>query len=209
MSTITITPQPGEAPDIEAPDVFPWPLYRMSLEQYEALVESGLFTERDRLQLINGILVTKVTQGDDLCVADEDCRTALQRALPPGWFIRSNKPVDIPPDGVPEPDQAVVRGSNRDYGRKKRGRPGAKDVALIVEIAQSRLPEDRAMVRIYGPGGIPAYWIVNLVDRQVEVYTAPHSGGYATRVDYRSGQHVPVVIDGVIVGQIAVDDLLP
>jgi Uma2 family endonuclease len=147
MSTITITPQPVEAPDIEAPAVFPWPLYRMSLEQYDALVESGLFTERDRLQLINGILVTKVTQGDDHCVADEDCRTALQRALPPGWFIRSNKPVDIPPDGVPEPDQAVVRGSNRDYGRKKRGRPGAKDVALIVEIAQSRLPEDRAMVR--------------------------------------------------------------
>jgi Uma2 family endonuclease len=147
MSTITITPQPVEAPDIEAPAVFPWPLYRMSLEQYDALVESGLFTERDRLQLINGILVTKVTQGDDHCVADEDCRTALQRALPPGWFIRSNKPVDIPPDGVPEPDQAVVRGSNRDYGRKKRGRPGAKDVALIVEIAQSSLPEDRAMVR--------------------------------------------------------------
>jgi len=129
--------------------------------------------------------------------------------LPPGWFVRSNKPVDIPPDGAPEPDQAVIRGSNRDYGRKKRGRPSAKDVALIVEIAQSSLLEDRAMVRIYGPGGIPVYWIVNLVDREVEVYTEPHAGGYATRVDYRSGQHVPVVIDGVAVGQIAVDDLLP
>ena len=103
----------------------------------------------------------------------------------------------------------MIRGSNRDYGRKKRGRPSAKDVALIVEIAQSSLLEDRAMVRIYGPAGIPVYWIVNLVDRQVEVYAEPHAGGYATRVDYRSGQHVPVVIDGVVVGQIAVDDLLP
>ncbi len=65
------------------------------------------------------------------------------------------------------------------------------------------------MVKIYGPGGIPVYWIVNLVDRQVEVYAGPHSGGYATRADYRSGQQVPVVLDGVIVDQIAVDDLLP
>ncbi len=96
MPTLTIPPQP-----VEAPADFPWPLHRMSLEQYDALVESGIFTERDRLQLINGILVAKVTQGDDHCVADEDCRTALERALPPGWFIRSNKPVDIPPDGAP------------------------------------------------------------------------------------------------------------
>ena len=200
MSTITTTPLPMESP---------WAPYKLSVEQYDAMVESGIFTERDRLQLINGMLVAKVTQGDDHCVADEDCRTAFQHVLPPGWFVRSNKPVDIPPDGAPEPDQAVIRGSNRDYGRKKRGRPNAKDVALIVEIAQSSLLEDRAMVRIYGAAAIPVYWIVNLVDRQVEVYTEPDSGGYATRVDYRSGQDVPVVIDGVVVGQIAVDDLVP
>jgi Uma2 family endonuclease len=209
MSTITITPQPVEGPDIGTSAVFPWSLHRMSLEQYDALVESGIFTERDRLQLINGILVAKVTQGDDHCVADEDCRTALQRVLPPGWFLRSNKPVNIPPDGAPEPDQAVVRGSNRDYLRKKRGRPDAKDVALIAEIAQSSLTEDRAMVKIYGPGGIPVYWIINLVDRQVEVYSGPQAEGYATCDIYRSGEHVSVVLDGTVVGQIAVDDLLP
>ena len=209
MITVTSTPQPIEASDIEAPAAFPWPLYRMSLKQYDAMVESGVFTERDRMQLINGILVAKVTQGDDHCVAGEDCRTELQRVLPPGWFIRSNKPIDFPLDGAPEPDQAVIRGSNRDYRSKKRGRPSAKDVALIAEIAQTSLPGDRAMIGVYGPGGIPVYWIVNLVDRQVEVYTGPHSSGYAMRVDYRSGDHVPVVVDGTVVGQIAVDDILP
>ena len=101
MSTITITPQPVETPDIEAPAVFPWPLYRMSLEQYDALVESGLFSERDRLQLINGILVTscqnlghtwnqrmapatyatRISQwinraGAGSCRADQSCRSA-------------------------------------------------------------------------------------------------------------------------------------
>ena len=82
--------------------------------------------------------------------------------------------------------------SNRDYGRKKRGRPSAKDVALIVEIAQSSLLEDRAMVRIYGPGGIPVYWIINLVDRQVEVYSRPSKNGYRSRTDFLPGEQIPV-----------------
>jgi hypothetical protein len=85
MSIDAITPQPTEIPS--------WPLYRMTLEQYEAMVESGIFTERDKLQLINGILVAKVTEGDDHCVADDLCRNGLSAVTPPGWFVRSNKPI--------------------------------------------------------------------------------------------------------------------
>ncbi len=109
MSTITAT-EPMESP-------CPWPLYRMPVEQYEAMVESGFFTKHDRLHLINGILVAKMTQGDDHCVTDDLCRVALSAVLPPGWFVRPSKPVRLPPDGDPEPDEAVVRGSIRDYGR--------------------------------------------------------------------------------------------
>jgi Uma2 family endonuclease len=200
MSTITSTPT------IESP--YSWPLYRMPVEQYEAMVESGCFSKHDRLHLINGMLVAKVTQGDDHCVTDDLCRVALSAVLPPGWFVRPNKPVRLPPDGAPEPDEAVVRGSIRDYGRGKRGMPGAKDVALIAEVADSSLSEDRAMAGVYGKAGIPVYWIVNLVDRQVEVYTQPCSTGYKSRVDFTSGMSVPVVIDGAVVGEIAVDDIL-
>jgi Uma2 family endonuclease len=110
---------------------------------------------------------------------------------------------------MPEPDEAVVRGSARDYARRQRGTPGAQDVGLIVEIAYSSLAEDRAMVAVYGRSGIPIYWILNLVDRRVEVYSCPQGDGYATRTDYHSGEHVPVVLDGAVIGQIAVDNLLP
>ena len=181
----------------------------MSVDQYEAMVESAIFTERDRLQLINGMLVAKVTQGDDHCVANDLCRVELSAVAPPGWFVRPGKPVKLPPDGMPEPDEAVVRGSARDYARRKRGTPGAQDVGLIVEVACSSLTEDRAMVAVYGRNGIPIYWILNPVDRQVEVYSGPRPDGYATRTDYQSGQHVPVDLDGTVVGQIAVDNLLP
>ena len=58
MSMITPTPPTTGSPA-------PWPIYRLSVDQYDAMIESGIFTEHDRLQLINGMLVAKVTQGDD------------------------------------------------------------------------------------------------------------------------------------------------
>ena len=76
-----------------------------------------------------------------------------------------------------------------------------KDVGLIVEVAYSSLAEDRAMVAVYGRSGIPIYWILNLVDHQVEVYSCPQPDGYATRTDYQSGQHVPVVLDGTVLAR--------
>ena len=120
------------------------------------------------------------------------------------------EPVRLVADGSePAPDEAVVRGSIRDYARGQRGKPGPADIGLVVEVSDSSLVDDRAMVGIYGPAGVPVYWLVNLVDRQVEVYSGPHAHGYATRKDYHSGDYVSVVLDGTIVGQIAVDEILP
>jgi Uma2 family endonuclease len=76
--------------------------------------------------------------------------------------------------------------------------------------SDSSLPDDREYAgKVYGPAGIPVYWIVNVVDRQVEVYTVPGPAGYASRVDFRPGQIIPFAIGGQQLGEIAVDDLLP
>jgi Uma2 family endonuclease len=80
---------------------------------------------------------------------------------------------------------------------------------MVVEVSATSVSVDRRQANLYGGCGIPAYWIVNLVDRRVEVYTDPGPAGYASRTDYAPGQQVPVVIDGVRRGQIAVDDILP
>jgi Uma2 family endonuclease len=203
MSTIT-TIQPAEPAG--EPVWVPGPPFRMSLEQYEAMVETGVFTERDKFHLINGVLVAKMTQKDPHCTADTLCRDELMRVSPAGWHVRSDKPVRLPPDGKPEPDQCVVRGSVRDYARRS---PGAADVGLVVEIAETSLREDREMARTYGASGIPVYWIVNLRESQVEVYTGPTESGYNARRDYKPGEEIPVSLDGVQVGTIAVTDVLP
>lgn len=62
---------------------------------------------------------------------------------------------------------------------------------------------------IYGRAGVPTSWIINLIDRQVEVYSDPCSEGYRSRLVYGTGQDVPLVIDGIEVGRIAVADMLP
>ncbi len=203
--TSTISPtQPIESPNLS--EWIPSPLYRMTLEQYEAMVDSGAFNEHDRFHLINGCLVAKMTQGDPHCVADDLCRNALTSVLPPRWFVRSNKPVILPPNSKPEPDHAIVRGGVRDYVRSS---PRPADVAMIVEVADSSLSEDRRKGDLYAAAGILIYWIVNLVDRQVEVYSSPNSAGYSSRADFHPGENVPVVLDDVQVGFIAVDEIMP
>jgi Uma2 family endonuclease len=198
------TVSPAET--LPEPKWLPSPLYRMSLDKYEAMVDSGIFTPRDGLHLINGLLVAKMTQNNPHCTADDLCGVALEGVIPPGWYVRAAKPVRLPPDSMPEPDRAVVRGTIRDYAHRY---PGPDDVGLIVEVADSSLRNDRGQAAVYALSGIPVCWIVNLVDRQVEVYSDPGPSGYSSRVDFRAGQDVPVVFDGVQVGVIAVADILP
>ena len=204
MSTI-IAAQPAES---AAAQWLPAPtsVYRLNVEQYEAMVRSGVFTKRDRLHLINGILVAKMTKKPPHVIACEKTRDALMRAVPANWRVMVEAPVRIPNYNEPEPDLALARGSVEDY---EENHPEPPDVALIVEVADSSLQEDRDLILVYGAARVPVYWIVNLVDYQVEVYSDPGPLGYLSRVFLKPGQTIPLVIDGTEVGQIAVDDVLP
>jgi len=182
-------------------------LYRLSLEQYEAMISAGVFTKRDRLHLINGYLVARRTELPPHGAACDASNSSLGPLLPRGWYIRSGRVLKIPGyASMPEPDLVVVRGTWRDY---KSRYPEPADTALVVEVAYSSLSADRAMAGIYGAGGVPVYWIVNLVERQVEVYADPVPTGYGSRRIFKPGRRVPVVIAGVEVGRIRVADLLP
>jgi Uma2 family endonuclease len=204
MSADTPTQSTPLMPD---PTWVPSPLYRFTLDQYEAMVASGAFSSRDRFHLINGLLVAKTTQNTPHCTADDLCGEALARVLPPGWYVRPSKPIRLPAQlSMPEPDRCVVRGTIRDYSRRS---PGPTDVGLVVEVSDTSLAEDRKMAQTFAASGIPVYWIVNLVDRRLEVYTGAGPDGYASEILYVAGEDVPVFLDGVEIGRIAVADILP
>ncbi len=184
--------------------------YRLSVDQYEAMVASGVFTKRDRLELIEGVLIAKMTKGPRHSAVAVQLGDLLRGALPRGWHVRLEQPVRIPERSEPEPDLAVVRGASLDYEDRH---PQPCDLALVVEVAESSLTSDRdIMGHIYAAAGIPVYWIVNLKGRSrlVEVYTRPtRTRGYRSRDDYRPGHDLPLKIEGKEAGRIAVADLLP
>jgi Uma2 family endonuclease len=143
-------------------------------------------------------------------VSTFETRRMLERLVSANWFVDSQEPITTA-DSEPEPDVSVVRGHRRDYADRH---PGPKDVALLVEVADTSLERDRGWKkRIYAAAGIPCYWIVNLIDGQIEVHTQPSGRGdhadYAVRQVYPRGDRIPVVLDGAEAGAIAVDDLLP
>jgi Uma2 family endonuclease len=176
--------------------------YRLSVERYEAMVEAGFFTEADRLELIEGMLVEKMTKGNEHRLAVQLAFQAIMAALPPGWHATKEDPIRLPArQSEPEPDVAVVRGAIVDYAA---GPPGPGDVALVVDAAASSLAADRALAATYTGGGIPEYWLVNLPDGCLEVYRPGEPAQVKIGTDF-----VDLVLDGQVVGRIAVADLLP
>ncbi len=134
----------------------------------------------------------------------------VQRVLPPGWLVRVQEPITTT-DSEPEPDLVVVRGAVWDFADRH---PDSAEVGLVVEVSDSSLRQDRARKRVLGArAGIPAYWIVNLTDRQLEVHQAPGGAAdpadYTVRTDYRPGDRAPLVLDGALVGEVEVADLFP
>src|SRR5262249_19731182 len=183
---------------------------RFSVAEYHRLIQVGILTEDDNLELLEGYLVHKMPRNPPHDATLQKLLMRLLRVLPLGWDLRIRSAITLS-DSEPEPDSAVVLGNARTYTARH---PGPADVGLVVEVADLILPGDRDdKGRIYARAGIVCYWIINLGDRQVEVYTSPSgptaSPTFAQRTDYRAGDQVPLVLDGTTVAQIAVQELLP
>lgn len=185
-------------------------ILRLSIEQYHAMIQAGILTDDDPVELLEGLLVFKMAKNPPHRLATGLTRTALENILPPGWYVDSQEPITLQ-NSEPEPDIAVIRGDRRQYPDRH---PGAEDIAMIVEISDSTLQRDRTIKkRIYARAGIPFYWIVNLAESQVEVYSQPlvdvEQPDYSQRLNYGRSAFVSVIVAGVEIGEIEVNNLLP
>jgi Uma2 family endonuclease len=186
------------------------PLFRLSVDQYHELIRSGKLSEDDPVELLEGLLVFKMPKNTPHTTATGLSRREVEHVLPADWHYRSQEPLTLS-DSEPEPDGAVVRGRIEDYAQRH---PRPSDTALVIEVADTSLERDRGLkLRTYARAGIPVYWIINLVARQVEVYFSPSGSGadatyHESRV-YRSGDVVPLELPDRAAANVAVDSLLP
>jgi Uma2 family endonuclease len=142
---------------------------RFTRAEYERLIDLGVFQPGEDIELIGGELMVAEPQGAPHYTAIRKTAKALEAAFGPGWDVRTEGPIGLDDESEPEPDVAVVPGGPDDYARAHPSRP-----VLTVEVAESSLALDRQRKgSLYARAGLADYWVLNLIDRVLEVYREP------------------------------------
>ena len=192
------------------PVVPPLPSHQISVQEYHEMIRKGTLTEDGAVELLEGWIVHKMSRKPQHDTAIELAEASLRPLLPPGWRVRVQCGITTG-DSEPEPDLSVVAGDLRAFVNRH---PGPSDIGLLIESAESSLDSDRVIKgRIYARANLLEFWIINLVDRQVEVYSDPDPLGmppaYRRCDTYLRGQTVPLVLLAQTIAHVRVEDLLP
>ena len=111
MSASTSSIPPGPPPE---------PVFRLTVQQYHAMIDAGVLTDDDPVELLEGILVFKMPKKPAHRLALRKLIKAIEKLLPDGWFVQSQEPITLS-TGEPEPDAAVIRGRDEDSQPAIRG----------------------------------------------------------------------------------------
>ncbi|MGL4419260.1 MAG: Uma2 family endonuclease, partial [Gemmataceae bacterium] len=181
---------------------------RFTLAQYQSMVEKGILTKEDKVELLNGWITNKMTINPEHSFATRRLATLLEALIFEGCHLRTQFPIALG-RSQPEPDVAVVLGTDDRYARRH---PSAAETRLIAEISNTSYEVDAELkLALYAAAGILQYWIVNLAEERFEIYSDPESASasYRQRADFGRGTTVPVVLGGVSFGELAVSAILP
>lgn len=183
--------------------------HRLTVAQYHQMISTGILPEGEPIELIEGYMVEKMSRGTPHDETMDFLDRALATLISSGWFVRTQRAITLS-DSEPEPDYAIVRGAPV---RNRGHHPLATELSLVIEVSDSTLALDRThKARVYARAGIPVYWVVNVIDKQIEVYTQPsgpcESPAYAKQEVFAAGSSVPVILDANTVGTIAVSDVM-
>jgi Uma2 family endonuclease len=147
--------------------------FRFTTDEYEQMIATGILTEEDRVELIDGEIIEMSPIGDDHVFTVNALTELLFSKLTGRAVISIQNPIRLSGRSRPQPDIALWR--LKDH----RSLPGPDDILLLVEISDSTLAFDRDVkLPLYARAGVAEVWIVNLVDDRIEVYRRPTPDGY-------------------------------
>jgi Uma2 family endonuclease len=183
---------------------------RWTRDEYYQMADLGFFQDQ-RVELIEGEIIQMAPQKEVHAIAIGLGQRALESTFGIGYWVRVQLPLFLTDISEPGPDLAVVQGSPRDY----LGGDHPRTALLIVEVSEANLRFDRGRkASLYAAAGIKDYWIVNLIELQLEVLrdlvadpTSPFGFTYKTRRVLKSGESISPLAHPHAV--IKVSDVLP
>jgi Uma2 family endonuclease len=172
---------------------------KISLDRFHKMAEAGIFGEDDRIELIDGEMLTMAPIGGPHMAMVNRLNSVLVRAVGDPAVVSIQNPVSLPPDSEPQPDVVVLKPS---AGALSAGVPGPADVLLLIEVADSTLRYDRGVkLPLYARHGIQEVWIVDLPARRIEAFRGPGAAGYAQRREAGPSEAVALrALPGVSIG---------
>jgi Uma2 family endonuclease len=148
----------------------------LSVKEYHALGDLGFLSKRT--ELIEGVVIEKMPKSPRHATFVKKIFRSLSLVVPKGYHVASEQPITLK-NSEPEPDISIVKGSIDDYANAHPTR-----AELVVEVSFTTLSEDRSMAFIYAESSIPEYWLFNLNNNTVEVYTKPMQDRYSEMKTY-------------------------
>jgi Uma2 family endonuclease len=141
------------------------------------MVETGILSKNDKIELIEGDLIEMPPQGPPHAGLASQLHALLFRAYGSGVCVRGAAPLDCGKHNLPEPDLAVVRGAYEDFMKRH---PAGDEALLVVEVARTSHTIDRVKTGVYARAGVSVYWLIDLPARRIEIHEQPQpDGSYA------------------------------
>ena len=183
----------------------PYWVRQFSVSEYQRMVEIGILTTNDRVELLEGWIINKMPQNPPHRGSVGRVNRWLGRILPTDWTLTCQGPITLS-DSEPEPDITLARGEEGTYDARH---PQPADIGVLMEVGDSTLLSDRRYKgELYAKAKIPEFWLINVVERKIEVYTKPRGSKYQKKIEYTEKDTVPLILDGVLIADILVSELM-
>ena len=172
---------------------------KFTIDEYHKLIDLGFFAANDRIELIRGEIIEMPPKRTSHSVCNSYLWKQLYELIGKQAEIRVQEPIILPLNSEPEPDLVIAQKKSDNY---LAAHPTVEDIILIIEISDSTLKYDReTKLSLYAEARINNYWIVNLLDNRLEVYSKPFSDDQE-KFDYRTKNivfpHEKIAIPGFI-----------
>jgi Uma2 family endonuclease len=164
---------------------------KFTVGQYHQMLESGILTDRDRVELINGEIIEMSPVGRRHAACVDRLTELFVLRLASRVIVRSQNPIQLSDDSEPQPDLALLRRRNDFY---EIGHPQPEDTFLVIEVADTTVNFDREVkIPTYAKEGITEAWLIDINARLVEVFQQPTAGGYQYVQQFQHGQTLTIL----------------